>query len=393
MLSWEYPPAAVGGVAAHVVDLSRSLVRAGHDVVVLTAQAAGTPTDEVVEGVRILRASMELPWLPADDVVAQAASANHHLAKLRRLLNDWRPDIVHAHDWRVAWTADTLSDLGGTPLIVTFHGTERGRHGGEVPAGTPSAVNSVEAWLAYRAAAIICLSDFMAEQVIDGFELPPTQVIRVPNGMSVERWAPDDDAPAREPLVVAWGRVAYEKGFQVLAGAVSRLRHRVPDIRCVIAGRGPYLAELQLQIDVEGVGDLVQLAGFMPGHELRRLLHRAGCVAIPSLYEPYGFVALEAMAAGAPIVAARTGGLTEIIADTDAGLMFSPGNRDELADLVAEVLTSPETAGRLQLGAGELLREHYSWGAVARQTLSAYDHVLSSWRDASLDAEPAGIEA
>jgi glycogen synthase len=377
MLSWEYPPGAVGGTAAHVVDLSRSLVRAGHEVVVLTVQPPGTVTDETVEGVRILRASVELPWLPGDDTVAQAASANHQIAKLRRLLGDWRPDVVHAHDWKVAWAADTLADLGRAPLIVTFHGTERGRHGGEVPPGAPSAVNSVEAWIAYRSAGIICLSDFMAEQVIDGFELPPSQVIRVPNGMSVERWAPDESSPAREQLVVAWGRVAYEKGFQVLAGAIGRLRHRVPGIRCVIAGRGPYLAELQVQIDVEGVGDLVQLAGFMPGHELRRLLHRAGCVAIPSLYEPYGFVALEAMAAGAPIVAARTGGLSEIIAGTDAGLLFSPGNRDELADLIADVLNSPDNAGRLQFEAGELLREHYSWGAVARQTLSAYQQVLA----------------
>ena len=377
MLSWEYPPGAVGGTAAHVVDLARSLARTGHDVVVLTVQPAGTASDEAVEGVRVLRASVELPWLPGDNTVAQAASANHQIAKLRRLLGDWRPDIVHAHDWKVAWAADTLADLGRVPLVVTFHGTERGRHGGEVPPGTPSAINSVEAWIAYRSTGIICLSDFMAEQVIDGFELPPSQVIRVPNGMSVERWAPDQSAPAREQLVVAWGRVAYEKGFQVLAGAIGRLRHRVPGIRCVIAGRGPYLAELQLQIDVEGVGDLVHLAGFMPGHELRRLLHRAGCVAIPSLYEPYGFVALEAMAAGAPIVAARTGGLSEIIAGTNAGLLFSPGNRDELADLIAEVLNSPENGGRLQFEAGELLREHYSWGAVARQTLSAYHQVLA----------------
>lgn len=377
MLSWEYPPGAVGGTAAHVVDLSRSLARAGHDVVVLTVQPPGTSPDETVEGVRILRASVELPWLPGDDTVAHAASANHQVAKLRRLLGDWRPDIVHAHDWKLAWAADTLADLGRVPLVVTFHGTERGRRGGQVPAGSPSAINSVEAWIAYRSTGIICLSDFMAEQVIDGFELPPSQVIRVPNGMSVERWAPGDAAPAREQLVVAWGRVAYEKGFQVLAGAIGRLRHRVPGIRCVIAGRGPYLAELQLQIDVEGVGDIVQLAGFMPGHELRRLLHRAGCVAIPSLYEPYGFVALEAMAAGAPVVAARTGGLSEIIAGTDAGLLFSPGNRDELADLIAEVLNSAENAGRLQFEAGELLREHYSWGAVARQTLSAYQQVLA----------------
>ena len=116
----------------------------------------------------------------------------------------------------------------------------------------------------------------------------------------------------REPLVVAWGRVQYEKGFQVLTRAIGHLRHRIPDIRCVIAGRGSYIAELQTQIDMEGVSDIVQLAGFVPDEELRALLQRTGCVVIPSLYEPFGLVALEAMASGCPCIVADTGGLREV---------------------------------------------------------------------------------
>lgn len=374
MLSWDYPPRAVGGTAAHVSGLSRSLARAGHDVVVLTPQTGRAAPDEIVEGVRVVRAVTDLPWLPPEDRVAAVASANHQITKMRGQLGDWQPDVVHAHDWTMAWAADSLAELGQAPLVVTFHGTERGRRGGEVPAGQPSAINSVEAWLAYQASELICLSDFMSQQVIDDFELPPDRVTKVPNGISIDQWAPPSaHPPAREPLVVAWGRVMYEKGFQVLAGAMSRLRHRVPDIRCVIAGRGPYLAELQLQIDVEGVGDLITLAGFAPPSELRSLLHRAGCVVIPSLYEPYGVVALEAMAAGAPVVLARTGGLAEIVGGTDAGLQFEPGNRDALGDAVAEVLLNPTTAGQLQLGATELLRQRYSWGAIARATVGVYE--------------------
>ena len=127
--------------------------------------------------------------------------------------------------------------------------------------------------------------------------------------------------------MLTWGRVQYEKGFQVLARAMSTLRSRVPDVECIIAGRGSYLPELQSQVDIEGVSDIVRLVGFVPDVKLRDLVHRAGCVVIPSLYEPFGIVALEALAGGAPLIAARTGGLAELIDGTGAGLLFEPGQR------------------------------------------------------------------
>jgi glycogen synthase len=372
MLSWEYPPLVIGGIAAHVDGLARAMARAGHDVVVLTLHHPDAPDDVVVEGVRVLRARTDLPWIPDHDLVARMASANHQLAQLAARLGDWRPDVVHAHDWLVAWAGDTLKVLWGVPLIATIHATERGRHGGHLPGGQPAVINSVEWWLTYQSAEIVCCSEFMRNEVIDGFELPPTKVHLVPNGVDPVDWAPVHPEPPREPLVIAWGRVQYEKGFQVLAAAMDRLRQRVPEARCVIAGRGSYLPELQLQLDVEGVGDIVHLAGFVPDDELRSLLHRAGCAVIPSLYEPFGIVALEAMAAGAPVVAARTGGLAEIVSGTNAGLLFEPGNADDLAHRIAEVLGAPAKAASLRAGAMRLLNDRYSWDAIAASTVKIY---------------------
>ena len=120
----------------------------------------------------------------------------------------------------------------------------------------------------------------------------------------------------------------------------------MPNIRGVIAGRGSYLPDLQSQIDVEGVSDIVDLPGYVPDAQLRAIAHRAGVVVIPSLYEPFGIVALEALAAGAPLVVARTGGLAELLADTDAGLMFEPGNPEDLARCITSILTDHELAAR-----------------------------------------------
>ena len=378
MLSWEYPPFVVGGIAAHVDGLTKALVRSGHDVVVVTLNRRdpgvdAAPDDEVIDGVRVLRAMTDLPWLPEGDLVARMASANHQLVALAAQLGDWRPDVVHAHDWLVSWAGDTLKALWAVPLVATIHATERGRHGGHVPPGMPAAINAVEWWLTYQAREIIACSKFMVREVLDGFELPSEKVHLVPNGVDTQLWTtPGQARPASEPLVVAWGRVQYEKGFQVLVRAIAALRHRLPGIHCIIAGRGSYLAELQTQIDVEGVSDVVDLTGFVPDDELRAIVQRAACVVIPSLYEPFGIVALEGMAAAAPTIVARTGGLAEIVDGTGAGLLFEPGNHVDLADRIIEVLTDPVLAASMTTQAASLLAAKYTWDAIAAATADVY---------------------
>ena len=378
MLSWEYPPFVIGGIAAHVDGLARAMVRSGHDVVVLTLQrhepgGADVPDDEVLDGVRVLRAVTDLPWLPEGDLVARMASANHQIVGLVARLGDWRPDVIHAHDWLVAWAGDTLKTLWNRPLVATIHATERGRHGGHVPPGMPAAINAIEWWLTYQAREVIACSKFMVREVVNGFELPIEKVHLVPNGVDPELWKLSGrDAPPREQLVVAWGRVQYEKGFQVLVRAIGELRQRMPEVRCIIAGRGSYLTELQTQIDMEGVTDIVQLAGFVSDDELRQILQRAGCVIIPSLYEPFGIVALEGMAAGAPTIVARTGGLAEIVDGTGAGMLFEPGNHHDLADRIAEVLGDDATATSMREKAATLIEHNYTWDAIGASTIEVY---------------------
>ncbi len=379
MLSWDYPPRVTGGTAAHVAGLGKALVEAGHDVVVLTISDRVTAPEEPDDGPRVLRTPIaELPWLPQTEPISRTASANHALVALTALLRreGWEPDVVHGHDWRVGWAADTLSALHDVPFVLTMHGTERIRHGGNLPRGAPTDINSVEWWLAFRARRLIASSSFMVEQLVTGFELAPERVSRVPKGIDPALWDFPDAAPVdREPLVVSWGRVQYEKGFQVLARAMPLLRGRVPDVSCTIAGRGSYLPELQSQIDVEGVSDLVDLPGYVPDAELRKLIRRAGCVVIPSLYEPFGLVALEALAAGAPLIVARTGGLWEMIDGTEAGLTFEPGNPDDLASRIEEVLTDRDLAVSLTERAEELVRTTYAWDAIANTTANVYAQV------------------
>jgi glycogen(starch) synthase len=391
MLSWDFPPRETGGSAAHVSGLSQALALDGHDVVVLTtAHPRADREAERVGPVRVVRGVVDLPWLPKTEPVSRTASANHAMvklgARLPETLDGWRPDVVHGHDWRMGWAADTLSSIFDVPFVLTMHGTERVRHGGQLPPGIPSDVNSIEWWLAFQADRLISPTKFMVDQLVSGFELPPELVARVPNGIDPDLWKPSPESIGtevpveREQLVLSWGRVQFEKGFQILARSMSSVRARVPGVECTIAGRGSYQPELQAQIDVEGVSDIVHIAGFVNDSELRVLTQRAGCVVIPSLYEPFGLVALEALAAGAPLIVARTGGLAELIEGTDAGLTFEPGRPDDLANCIERVLTDHFLADELTRNARDLIERKYSWRAIAATTARVYATSISGHR-------------
>lgn len=375
MLTWELTPRR-RGPAAHVDGLAHALANNGHEVVVLTTSGGGPADQEwIADGgafVRVLRADISLPWIPDEFHVANAASACHHLVQLAGALGDWRPEVVHAHNWEVAWAADTLARLFAVPLVTTFHTTTQLHHGGRVPPGEPASIHAAESWLAHRSDQVITTSQFLVNEVCAGFELPADRVHRVPNGIDPTWWETDDEVTERAPLVLAWGRVRYEKGFQVLARALNEVRSAIPEIECVIAGRGSYLPELQSQVDIEGVSDIVRLVGFIRDERLRDYVHRAGCVAIPSLYEPFGIVALEALAGGAPLIAARTGGLAELIEGTGGGMLFEPGNPADLAACIIRALTDQEATEAMRRRGRALLRARYSWRAIAGATARVY---------------------
>lgn len=380
LLSWEFPPSSVGGTAAHVDGLLDALTAADHDVRAITRRVDGPGTTANGSG-RVTRVDTALPWLP-ESPITTAASGNHAIVRAGLDLDGWTPDVVHAHDWQVAWAADLLAGHHRAALVTTFHGTERSRHGGHLPPGFATDVNAIEWWLAWRSHRIIAATNLLQSEIVDGFEVAPNVVARVPTAIDPRWWSTvgHDEPGGREPLVFAWGGVRYEKGFQVLAHAMASVRTTRPDVRCVVAGRGSYLPELQSQIDIAGVGDLIELPGFVSDQELRSSLHRAGCVVIPSLYEPFGVVVLEALASGCPLVVADTGGLAEPIRETGAALLFEPGNTTELAACIERVLDDTALADALAQRGRELVRRSFSWPAVAAKTASVYEEAVATVR-------------
>jgi glycogen(starch) synthase len=386
MLSWEYPPVVVGGLGRHVHALATSLVAAGHEVTVVTQHADGAAMEEYAEGVRVVRAAPDPPTFPqaTPSLLAWAMAFNHTLTRAAlRAAESAGPagyDLIHAHDWLVTHTAVTLKEHLDLPLVATIHATEAGRHQGWLPEETNRCIHTVEWWLGHEACRVLVCSRYMQHEVCQLLELPPSKVEVIPNGVDNQVWQATRPAVAAArtrfaaggPLVGYAGRLVYEKGVQHLVGAMPRLREQHPGLRVVIAGDGPFRPELEQEADRLGLRDAVAFPGFLTVGELPAVLGATDATVVPSMYEPFGMVALEAAAAGAPLAVAATGGLTEIVEPGVTGVMFPHSNPDALAEAVGTLLTDRRFAHQLAGRARNMVSQRYGWPAVAARTAESY---------------------
>jgi glycogen(starch) synthase len=210
------------------------------------------------------------------------------------------------------------------------------------------------------------------------FGRDPADMCVIPNGIRAAEWtttvARKRAARRRygRPLIGYAGRLEPEKGVQTLIEAMPAIRRSFPEARAVIIGTGTAESELRHGVKRRRLSDAVTFAGYISDDDLRAVMAASDVAVVPSLYEPFGFVALEAMALGTPLVAARTGGLAAIVADGETGLLFPPGDRAGLADAVVAVLQHPRAA-RTRAAAGRSeVEERYAWPVIATAALDVY---------------------
>ncbi len=380
ILSWEYPPLIEGGLARHVRKLSEQLVAQDVDVHVLTRGMEESPAEEEMEGVVVHR--VREPRRPRDlgEFVTWIEHMNADMLAAGVELGDrYAFDVVHGHDWLVAVAGDHLARRFRCPLVVTIHATEYGRHQGWVEKHPQSHIHGIERWMANRADRVITCSHYMRAHVSDIYGIEEEQVAVIPNGIDPLDLQPVDDLPtlrARfaapdERLVLLVGRLVYEKGFQLALEALPGLIERLGDVRFLVAGSGTHEAELKAQAAELGLMEHGTFLGWIGDDLLHSLYRIADLCVVPSIYEPFGLVALEAMASGCPCIVADTGGLREVVPNDDVGLRFRSRDPASLAEMVERVLTDPMLRDRLVAEASEHVLS-FDWGDVARQTAALY---------------------
>ena len=384
ILSWEYPPIVEGGLARHVRKLAEGLVAAGDRVDVVTRGRAGDPPAERRAGVHLHR--VPAPPTPRDldaflrwvDVLNDGMAAAAPRAAF---------DVVHGHDWLVAPAADTVARQRALPYVTTIHATEFGRHEGRVGQHPQSHIHDVETRMACRADAVIVCSHYMRGHVADVYGLDEDAVAVIPNGIDPLDVRPAGDLAALraehaapdERLVLLTGRLVYEKGFQVALDALPGVIRRVGGVRFLVAGAGPHEAELRAQATRLGLDAHGAFLGWIGDDRLHALYRIADLCVIPSLYEPFGLVALEAMAGGCPCIVADTGGLREVVPNDDVGLRFRPRDPRSLADAMTLALSNPAVRFRLVSEASVHVRR-FDWADVSRRTAAVYDAAAAAPR-------------
>jgi glycogen synthase len=385
ILSWEYPPVIEGGLARHVRKLSEALVRQGVSVDVL-ARGTGTETysEQIGEGVVIHR--VREPGWPRDldRFVAWVEQMNRDMLAAGEALAQERVyDLVHGHDWLVAQASAELADRLEVPYVTTIHATEHGRHQGWVHEPPQSHIHAVERWMAHRAERVIVCSYYMRGHVADIYDIDEQRVAVIPNGVDPSELQPNGDLEALratfaqldERLVLLVGRLVYEKGFQQALDALPGVIERVPGVRFLVAGSGTHEEELKAQAERLGLSGHGTFLGWIGDDVLHSLYRIADLCVVPSIYEPFGLVALEAMASGCPCIVADTGGLREVVPHGDrVGLRFNGGDPEHLGVMIERLLVDEPLRDRLVTEASEhVLR--FDWEDVAQRTRGIYDAV------------------
>jgi glycogen(starch) synthase len=383
ILSWEYPPLIEGGLARHVRKLAEGLVEGEFaDVHVLTRRGEESPAEESVGGVAIHRVLEPSRPRELGEFVAWVERMNADMLAAGVELGDrYDFDLVHGHDWLVAMACDHLARRFGAALVTTIHATEHGRHQGWIEARPQSHIHGVERWISNRADRVITCSYYMREQVADIFGVPEDRIEVIPNGidpgdlpappgLELDRLRGEFAAPD-ERLVLLIGRLVYEKGFQIALEAMPELIARCPGTRFLVAGSGTHEAALRRQAAELGLTEHGTFLGWIGDDVLHSLYRIADVCVVPSIYEPFGLVALEAMASGCPCIVADTGGLREVVPHDEAGLRFRSRDPRSLARMVARVLGDADLRERLVAEASEhVLR--FDWNDVAARTAALY---------------------
>ena len=384
MLTWEYPPRIVGGIARVVNDLSKRLIKDGHEVTVVTYRdSADVPEYENDKGVNVYRVDNYM--IHPNNFIDWIMQLNFNmLSKATEIINkEGGFDVIHAHDWLVTYAAKSLKNAYDIPIVATIHATEAGRNSG-IHDETQRYINDTEWLLTYEATEVIVNSNYMKNEIQRLFGLPFDKINVIPNGINLSNFTGierDYDfrrqyAMDNEKIILYVGRLVYEKGVQHLIAAMPKILSNYNDAKLIIAGRGGMMDELRAEASNLGLNDKIYFTGYLNSKQVQKMYKCADVAVFPSTYEPFGIVALEAMLAGVPTVVSDVGGLDEIVTHGVDGMKSYAGNANSIADSVTALLYDHQLATNVSKKAKQKVKDQFNWETIAQDTHFAYEKAI-----------------
>lgn len=390
-----------GGQVTYVLDLSRALSELGVSVDIFTRRFEDRPeTDAVNDAVRVVRVPCGGPeFIRKEDLFPHLDEFTRNAEAYVRA-HDLRYDLVHGHYWDAGYAGMNLAGALGLPFIFTAHSL--GAWKKEQMGGDPETMEKLFnfsqriRWenVIFRRAAAQTVTTADGKETyrrLYGFE--SDDLVVIPPGVDVRRFRPSPPGGTPPPaasgdFVFSLSRIDSNKGLDYLIRGFDRVR-RESGARLVIGGgsKNPRAHEVEVKrslaalVDELSLGDRVTFTGYVPDAELNAYYQSARVFVLPSMYEPFGMVLLEAMACGTPVVAARHAGLGHVLTHGRDGLLVDPSDPHELSAAILEILNDDALARRLGEAGLALVRDRFTWQRIARKTLDFYARYASGRRE------------
>lgn len=412
VLVYEYPPKIVGGLGTYAAEITRKFVLLDNDVTVFTMNddTGSLPTRELWRGIEIHRPvhidiSDSLPDVVAEDVkkwgrglrfFAKLLMYNYLTAS--KLINDlvrtedFKYNLVIAHDWLSVIGGTAIKRELGLPLVLHVHSTEKGRtlgHGSDV-------IYNIELRGGQLADIIVTVSNAMRDELITlGF---PAEKIRViyngvdPQKYSMQQVSKEKISELRQSyglnddnlMILFVGRLVWVKGVDKLIGAMPHVLQKIPNAKLVIVGLGEMRDYLEKMVKNLKLQDVVKFRfEFIPEEE--RIAHYAACdmAVFPSIYEPFGIVAIEAMSMEKPVVVGASGvsGMREIVipaGQDQCGFHVNPNDPPDIAWGIISALQDPQRKIQLGQNGRKRVLQEFTWDIIAKRTVQVYSELLES---------------
>jgi glycosyltransferase involved in cell wall biosynthesis len=383
MATWEYPPRIIGGISRHCQGLAEALAQMGNEVSIVTISHGELPSYEEKNGVKIFRVNANRML---DDFIDWVLDFNTLLNdKVSKLYQESPFDVLHIHDWLTVFAGESIKNEK-IPFITTVHSTEYGRsnHSNSVLSNN---IRKLEDQMISYSDEIIVASKFMEYDVKSQYLPDPYKVNVIPNGIDVSRYSIQVDkitirrmygVTEEDYLILYVGRLEPVKGIDYIIKSAPIILEKYPKSKFIVVGEGGFKDKLVKMAQSNGSKDSIFFTGFLKDKALDRLILSSDIFTIPSIYEPFGIVALEAMAAGIPIVASNVGGLSEILNNEYNGILFPPRDHNSLAEGVIKLLDDSELYHKIRNNGKVLVSKKFTWSQIAEETIKVYDKALTS---------------
>jgi glycogen(starch) synthase len=408
MLGWEFPPFISGGLGTACYGLTRAMSRLGTEIIFVLPEALGNEgaVDSVSEsagragiahlplyspyssrkaGRPIFRQAAgqpaQLRWTDSINVIGAGTDSGYegdllekvweYAQRCTRLAQDENFDVIHAHDWITFPAGIAVAQQSGKPLVVQVHSTEFDRSGEDIN----QAVYETEYRGVHSAAVIIAVSNYTREILVKHYGVSEEKVKVIHNGIEPRNSGiKKQPRPYNEKIVLFLGRITRQKGPEFFVRAAALVLEKLPDTRFIIAGWGDSAAQTIEQVAAIGLGRKILFTGFLHGQAVECAYKMADVYVMPSVSEPFGLTALEAIQHGVPVILSRSSGVAELLYDGAIKVDF--WDTEKIANKIIALLNNPQLTRRLsRTGLAEI--RPLTWDQAARKCLSVYQQLLA----------------